>query len=143
LVDKDEAIELIVEKLRQPVELAKERKITLILENCPHTYLETGSLTKQVIQKINSKNLKALWDPGNAFRSGKAPYPDDYNNVKNYILHIHLKDFIITNSIYQPVALGKGNINYKDIMKNLSVDNYKGVISLEPEWKAQNSVLQE
>jgi len=25
--------------------------------------------------------------------------------------------------------------NYKDIMKNLSVDNYKGVISLEPEYK--------
>ncbi len=134
-LDKDTAIKLIVEKLRQPVELAEKRKITLILENCPHTYLETGSLTKQVIQKINSKSLKALWDPGNAFRSGKAPYPDDYNNIKSYISHIHLKDFVITDSIYQPVAIGKGNINYRDIIRNLIVDNYEGVISLEPEYK--------
>jgi len=136
-LDKETAVEMISEKLRDPVELAEKAGVTLILENCPHTYLRAGWQTGQVIERINSKNLKALWDPGNAFRIGTIPYPDDYEKIRKYVAHIHAKDLARENSGYQPVLLGEGEIDYKEIIRKLVDDSYEGVISLEPEYEAK------
>ena len=134
-LNEDMVVEMIKEKLQRPVELAEKKGVTLILENCPHTYPGSGSVTRKVIENINSSNLKALWDPGNALRTGKTPYPDDYRQIKEHILHIHAKDLTPENSDYRPVPLGEGKINYREIIKNLIDDGYKGVISLEPEYE--------
>lgn len=133
-LDDETAIKMISEKLQDPVELVEKAGVTLILENCPHTYLQAGSQTGQVIERLNSKNLKALWDPGNAFRIGTIPYPDDYEKIREYVVHIHVKDLARENSDYQSVLLGEGEINYKEIIRKLMDDSYGGVVSLEPEF---------
>lgn len=134
-LNDDTVVKMVIQRLQQPVELAEKTGITLILENCPHTYLGSGSLTRRVIDEGNSKNLKALWDPGNALRTGIIPYPDDYKKIREYILHIHAKDLVPENSDYQPVSLGEGETNYQGIIKNLVEDNYEEIISLEPEYE--------
>ena len=136
-LDNETAINLISEKLRYPVELAEKAGVTLLLENCPHTYLQAGWQTAKVIEQINSENLKALWDPGNTLRRGTIPYPDDYEKTRQYLAHIHVKDLARENSDYRPVLLGEGEIDYRKIIRNLVEDNYEGVISLEPEYEAK------
>lgn len=128
------AIEMIAEKIKKPVERAEQVGITLILENCPHTYITSGSLTRKVLDYINSENLKALWDPGNALRKGIIPYPDDYEKIKGVIAHVHVKDFAASESEHT-VPFGKGIINYRGIFKNLIDDNYDGIVSIEPEYE--------
>lgn len=136
-LDNETAINLISEKLRYPVELAEKAGVTLLLENCPHTYLPAGWQTAKVIEQMNSENLKALWDPGNTLRGGTIPYPDDYEKAGQYLAHIHIKDLARENSGYRPVLLGEGEIDYRKIIRNLVNDNYEGVISLEPEYEAK------
>jgi L-ribulose-5-phosphate 3-epimerase len=140
--DIDLAIEMIAEKLQEPVKRAEEAGIKLILENCPHTYIESGSLTKKVLTTINSKYLRALWDPGNALRKGVNPYPDDYNNIKGFISHIHAKDFASSGSEHT-VTFGEGIIQYRGILKSLIDDGYEGVISVEPEYEDEKGGREE
>jgi len=132
----DEALQKIKEKLQKPIEMVEKAGLMLVLENCPHTYLQFGALTKKVIEEINSKHFRALWDPANALRSGGNPYPEDYSYIKNYIAHMHAKDVSLEEGPHT-VPLGEGIIDYNGILKNLDKDGFNGVISLEPEFVDQ------
>ena len=55
-LDDDNAVARIKEKLARPIEMAERAGLMLVLENCPHTYLQFGSLTKRVIEDIGSKS---------------------------------------------------------------------------------------
>lgn len=140
-IEEDKLIEIISEKIGKAVEIAEKANVTLILENCPFTYLPAGIYVKKVVESLGSNYLKSLWDPGNTLRSGKIRvYPEDYNSIKNMISHIHLKDVNSSEnsgSCYNGetmVSLGEGMVGYKNILKNLIEDEYNGVISLEPEY---------
>jgi len=130
----DNTINLVTEKFIEPVAIAKKAGITLVLENCPWTYLPSGALVSKVINKINSIHLRALWDPGNAYHSGVEPYPDDYLHVKDLLGHIHMKDFKCLNK-KDTVIIGEGDINYQGLLSSLVKSNFQDVLSLEPEYK--------
>jgi len=130
----------IVNRFEKPVKLAEQAGVTLILENCPFSYLGEGRLTSKVLEQINSKNIKLLWDPANAAFAGSEPYPKDYQFVKGNVAHIHLRDLVTdkANKQVKFVPVGKGEINYRSIFQALQDDGYKGVISLEPECVSEN-----
>jgi len=131
--DDDVVVEKIVEKLKAPVEKVERAGVMLLLENCPHTYLQFGALTKRVIEVLDSSSFRALWDPANALRSGGKPYPEDYSEIKEYIAHMHAKD-VSSGEAPRMVPLGEGIIDYGGILKSLADERYNGVISLEPEY---------
>jgi sugar phosphate isomerase/epimerase len=130
----DDKIDLIADKLKKPVNIAKKSGITLVLENCPWTYLANGALISKVINKINSIYLRALWDPGNSYFSGVEPYPDDYLNVKDLLGHIHIKDYNRLNKKHT-VIFGEGDINYQGLLSSLVKSDFQDVLSLEPGHK--------
>ena len=132
-LDDDDAVQKIKEKLQKPIEMVEKAGLMLLLENCPHTYLQFGALTKRAIEQIDSKNFRALWDPANALRSGGSPYPEDYRHIKKYIVHVHAKDVSLEGGVHM-VPLGEGIIDYNGILKSLKKDGFNGVISLEPEF---------
>ena len=132
-IDEDTVVEKVRERLTEPIEIVERAGLTLLLENCPHTYLQYGSLTKKVIDEIGSKNLRALWDPANAMRSGGKPYPEDYLHIAQYIAHVHVKD-VSTEGEPHMVPIGQGEIDYHSIFRSLIDDGFSGVLSLEPEF---------
>jgi sugar phosphate isomerase/epimerase len=131
-IDEDRAVEKVKESLVRPLEMVEKAGLTLVLENCPHTYLQFGSLTSRVIEEIGSKHFRALWDPANAMRSGGKPYPEDYRNISQYIEHVHAKDISLDGELHM-VPLGEGVIDYRGIVQSLMNDGFSGVVSLEPE----------
>jgi len=137
-IDDDKLIEIVYEKFGKAVEIAEKAGITLTIENCPFTYMYRASLIKDVIENINSNNLKALWDPGNVLRVKGVeliPFPEEYKIIKQYISHMHVKDVLKMKPEDEEciVPLGKGDVDYEGILRNLNKDGYEGVVSLEPE----------
>jgi len=132
-VTQDAAIIMVSEKLKRPLNIAERQGVELVIENCPHTYIQSGASSAQVIDQLGSKYIRSLWDPGNAFRRGFQPFPDDYNSVKQYISHMHAKDYVPSEHEL-PVPFGDGTINYKGILMSLVNDKFEGVFSLEPEY---------
>jgi L-ribulose-5-phosphate 3-epimerase len=134
-LDQRTAIQKVTEKLRGPVKIAEEAGVTLLLENCPHTYLQYGAGSVQVIQALNSKRFKALWDPANTLRAEGKPFPDDYRAIRGNIEHVHFKDLSFEGAPHM-VPLGEGMMDYRGIVGSLLEDHYSGTISLEPEYVA-------
>jgi len=137
-ISKDQIVGIVTERVAEPVKLAEKKGIVLILENCPFTYMDESILVKKVIENIGSKNLRALWDPGNLMRvdsKSLIPFPDEYNIIKDYISHIHIKDVTVKGSEKEKriVPLGTGDVNYDGILKSLKEDEFKGILSLETE----------
>lgn len=114
--------------LEQYIAMAKEKNIELLLENEIGTYADSPQHCKSLLQELECK-LKILYDPGNFFRNG-FDVLESYNNLKNYISYIHLKD--LKADTYEWTDIGEGDMQTKLLLRSLCNEKYMGYISLEP-----------
>jgi len=86
----------------------------LLLENEPEFWADTGANTAKILDDIDSKNLKANWDPANAAGTGEIPYPYGYLAIREHIRSIHVKDYR-NNSSGEPeyVVVGDGVVDWQ------------------------------
>jgi sugar phosphate isomerase/epimerase len=86
------------------------------------------------------KNIGACADLGHWVRSGLDPVKC-LNQLKGHILGIHLKDIAkTTDGKGEDVTVGKGSINFKDVVKELQDQNFKGIVYVECEHNMNNNV---
>ncbi len=131
--------ERIVQALVEPLRIAANEGITLLMENEHSCMLGTGVETARVVSQVNSPNLKIVWDPGNAFFGGETAYPVGYDAVKPWLAHVHVKDAVMKHTDEhgdQPqwCVVGEGEIDYKGQFAALKADGYPGYISLETHY---------
>src|ERR1022692_4421301 len=108
---------------------------TIGLENEHACNIATGAETARVLEAVAHPNLKVVWDPANAYVSGETPYPDGYRRLPvERIAHVHAKDCRVEGHRPMWCALGEGGIDWKDQIRALAADGYKGWISLETHW---------
>ena len=77
--------------------------------------------------------VQAIWDPGNALMAGELPYPDGYAAIKDFVVHVHIKDAALLPSAPAPewAVVGTGAIDFSGQLAALKRDNYNGWLSLE------------
>lgn len=139
-----EIVERIIELFHEPLRIAREAGVTLLLENEHDCYMSTGEETAQLLSVLAPEGLRAVWDPGNAYRAGETPYPNGYDALKPYIVHIHLKDLKRTeDGGWKWVPMGEGDIDYLGHLKALNHDGYTGVLSLETHYRPENGSPEE
>ena len=100
----------------------EESNITLCLE----TILKGEDLLF-VLNKLESENIKIVFDTGNRIAFGHNIY-DDIIILKDKIEHIHIKDKSIDN---ENVILGTGLVNFLEVFKALKKINYKKSFTFE------------
>ena len=118
----DENFGKIVDKFEEPLKILEREGITLALEFDPSVFCTNARKLVKVIREIDSPQVRALWDPGNDIYDpdGEVPYPDGYEIVKPYIVHVHLKDAVRkTGGKIESVPIGEGQVDYKGQFKAL------------------------
>lgn len=131
----EEILQEILQRFEVPIKRAEEENIVLALENEHECFIGNGEESRRFLDRISSKNVGLIWDPGNAYFLGEVPYPDGYELIKDRIVHVHIKDAGKDKKgkpIWLPV--GKGEINFKGQLQALREDNFSGVISLETHY---------
>jgi L-ribulose-5-phosphate 3-epimerase len=124
------------QKLIQAAAKAKQRNVTLLLENEPSCNTATGLESERTLNAVRSSNFKLNWDPGNAASRGEIAYPDGYSHLpKNRIGYMHCKDVILNKGKYEWMKMGGGIIDYVSQFRALKKDGYRGVVSLETHWR--------
>lgn len=131
--------ETIIDSFSEPIEIAKQADVILGLENEHACYIGTGAQAARVLEKINSPYLRGIWDPGNAFCDGEQPFPLGYEAMKNFIIHVHVKDAYINSDTNEPVwsIVGEGQIKWAEQIKTLKESGYNGYLSLETHYNGQ------
>ena len=120
--------------------------MTLAFENVRSCNIGTGAETARLMEDSQlAEYLRVIWDPGNAYVSGEAqPYPDGYEVVKPWIVHVHVKDAVLGpdgSSVWKPI--GAGRVDYVGQLKALAEDGYEGVVSLETHYFPENGTREQ
>ena len=93
---------------------AEKAQVNLALENVRSCWGNSGHNTAQILARVNSPWLTAIWDPANGFVSGEEDaYPTGYQAIKPYISHVHLKDAVVedeTSGLIRWERIGDGDV---------------------------------
>lgn len=129
----------LIESYQQPVEIARAMGATLAVENEAACMIGTGSDLARFVRQIDRAEVRALWDPCNAFYESavEQPYPAGYGQVRDLLVHVHLKDAARDPGVGKPrlTALGDGDTDVAGQLAALVRDGYSGFISLETHWR--------
>jgi|TARA_A100001388_G_scaffold277355_1_gene268162 sugar phosphate isomerase/epimerase len=124
-------IDSIVKKIKQIKPLLKKYKVKLAIEN--HQDLDSNDLIN-IIRRVGKNYVGINFDIGNSFATCEMP-KSFLKRTKNYILNIHLKDYIIlpTKSGYglYRCPIMDGNCQIAEILKIIYKLKLEVPISLE------------
>ena len=133
--------------MEAPVKLAEDEGVTLVVETGNNAMITSGVLAKKLIDDLGTRHLKILWDIPNTMYCTEVPYPDAYEEIKDYIGHIHLKDCKadIVRATVRFCRLGEGDVApyLEGIADALKKDGYRGVISLESVYRPDNGTFED
>ena len=133
--------------LEPPVRVAEDEGITLAVETGNNAMITSGWLARKLIDDLGSPNLKVIWDIPNTLYCTDIPYPDAYEEIKDHIGHIHIKDCVadIARATVRFCPLGKGDMApyLEDIAAALKRDNYQKVVSLESVYRPDNGTFED
>ncbi|MCK5249792.1 MAG: TIM barrel protein [Spirochaetaceae bacterium] len=128
-------------RLREITRRFNDAGITPVHENCA-TY--GGMSWKHTLRMLDEvPGLKLVFDTGNPPLTEDFdkpwPYPDQssweyYTNVKDHIVHVHIKDSYRDGAAGKEVYCwpGEGSGDVRRILKDLKTNGYDGGLSIEP-----------
>lgn len=145
LRDSRVSMEMIVEAYKVPISLCENKGITLLIESEPSANSFNSRRTAELVKYINNPVVSALYEPGNNLYgcTEEIPYPDGYNFIKEVFSHIHIKDATIHDNKTVGVAIGTGDVRYKELFEELLNSNYGGAVVLEPHYKPGGIITEE
>jgi len=126
-------LERISELLAPALDLASSEGIVLAIENEYSCMVGTGREARTILDRVSSRCLKVLWDPGNAFFARENPYPEGFSHVKDDIVHVHLKDAAVESGTFKFKPIGSGMIDFEGQLRALG-SRFNGVLSLETHY---------
>ena len=103
--------------------------IQMLIENSASSWGDTGVNLAYLAQMLA---VPVTWDPGNAAAADEVAYPNGYQAVRDYIAHVHFKN-------WKPgvgnVAIVDGIVDMAGQVAALHADGYSGYYCIEPhQW---------
>jgi L-ribulose-5-phosphate 3-epimerase len=147
LANQNRAWPKLLKLYEEPLRIAEENDIVIAVETGFDTMLSSCSLAARMVRDMSSKHLRIMLDTGNNLYSTEIPYPEAYDQIREYLVHIQLKDarVDVKNGTVEFCALGDGDMaEYLMPLANaLRADNFAGVVSLENVYRPEGDSLEE
>jgi sugar phosphate isomerase/epimerase len=120
----------VVDYLGEMARVAAQQGCCLALENEAVCWGNTGLEAVQLIRQSGVANLFLCWDPGNAARAGSpCPFPGEYQQLKELVAHVHLKNFDPRAGRWS--LMEKGVVDWPGQLAALAADGYRGFLIVE------------
>jgi sugar phosphate isomerase/epimerase len=116
--------------MSRAAETAGMHGVTIIIENEPGFWCDSGANTATLIETVDSPFLKANWDPCNGYGTSERPFPEGYESVKKHIANVHVKD-TKEGSLIRCVPVGEGALDWKGQMEALVRDQLVRHVTIE------------
>ncbi len=139
--DEDAALSQIVDILASLAARARREEITLFLENDRRLWAERPSALRRILTGVGSPALRLNWDPCNLIAAwpGK-PYPDGYDEIREFVGHLHLKDAAVAPDGQMAHAMmGSGDVDWVGQFERLYREGYDGYCVIEPHYGSRVS----
>lgn len=137
-VPKDSSHEAMIETagaaLKPLAEEAGKRGVTIAIET--HDDWRSPKNLLALLKRVGAKKgIAVVYDIFNCFVTGDK-WTDTYREIKPHILYCHVKDgYLGLDGKWHYIAFGAGDLPYRDVLKKLKKDGFKGYLSFEWEKK--------
>ena len=136
-----------VKFFEEPVKIAEHEGVELVIETCINGMVTSGYHCRKLIEDLGTKYMKVLWDVPNVLYCTDIPYPDAYEEVKDYLVEVHIKDLKVNlaRGIIDFCPLGQGDLApYLDDLANaFRRDNFDGVITFESVYRPDGGTFED
>ncbi len=125
----------IVEHLKRAARVADREGVLLLVENEASCNGGFAAEVGAIVRAIDSRAIRALWDPGNEAHGGREAFPSGYAQVKDVLAHVHLKDaYHRADGSPRCVPLGSGDVRWIEQFRALGADGYDGLFTIETHY---------
>ncbi len=132
--DSAEVPERVIERLGQMATIALQHGCRLVLENEAVCWGNTGIEAAAIVRRVGAVNFSLLWDPGNSARAGSVhTYPGEYEQFKELVTHVHLKNF--DRELGEWSLMDRGIVDWPGQLSALAAAGYHGYIVIETHLK--------
>lgn len=121
--------EEVIRRMKAMTALAEKEDVILLHENEKDIYGDIAPRCKEILDAVNSPNLRAVFDPANFVECGQETFPAAYDLLHEYVIYLHIKDAVAHGKIV-PAGLGCGKV--PELLAAFEKKGYKGFASIEP-----------
>jgi fatty-acyl-CoA synthase len=125
----DVDVDFVIENLKKLAEKASIRGVKLLIET--NGVFADSKVLKSLIETINSDSVGVLWDVHHPIRFFDETVEYTFENLKDYICFIHVKDSVVIDGVIKYKMMGYGDIPIKTVIRLLKENDIKGYISIE------------
>ena len=97
----------------------------------------TGALAAELALAINRPNIGVNYDTANVIFYGGVRPEDDIGSAAVTITHLHIKDQIGGQGVWNFPAIGTGEVDFGPIFEALNAVNFAGPCSIELEFQGE------
>lgn len=116
-------------QIRKMIPLAEKNRVIIAVENVWNKFLLSPLEFAQYVDQFKSPWVRAYFDVGNVVLFG---FPQDWiRTLGNRIVRLHFKDFRFRNRLAEFVALGEGDVDWKEVHQALAEIGYRGPATVE------------
>lgn len=126
---KEKYKDLILEKMKSFIKEISNLDIILLHENEKGIFGDDIESCLNLIEAMDSKKFKLIFDPANFVQVGVSPLKA-YEKLKKFVEYVHLKDANFSSQ--ENVLIGTGDGEILGLLKELKKEKYEGFLSLEP-----------
>ena len=131
--ERSNGLNRLVDSLNEIAEYAEGVNVGLNIENHPQTMATSAHDTMEIVHRLNRDNVGVIYDQGNLTLLNCEELNVAIAMQKDFIRHVHLKDFILPDGQYRATVVGVGIIPWPEIIHTLSNLGYDKFYSLEYE----------
>lgn len=124
--------EEVFKRLRMLADMAENGGIVLAHENCDGYGGRGPAESLELLDRVDSPNLKLLYDTGNPVPHGQDAW-EYYSAIRDHIVYVHIKDATLAEgSDVTYTYCGKGDGKVRQVLSDLKERGYDGYLSIEP-----------
>ena len=123
----------VMERLGALLAEAEGHPVTLLHENERHIYGDIPRRCRDILETLDSPQLRMTFDPANFVMCGVRPFSEGYDMLKDYIEYVHIKDALMAEKRVVPAGHGDGQV--RELLRALQGRGFDGFLSLEPHLK--------
>jgi fatty-acyl-CoA synthase len=130
---EEEGVSLLAESLERLAPDAERAGVTVCLET--HDAFSAGRLVGEVMRRVPSRGVAALWDTHHPYRMGETA-AETWGYIGERVVHTHVKDAVRRpDGSWQLCLLGQGEVPVREALGTWAANGYDGYVCVEWEKK--------
>ncbi|MBA2446988.1 MAG: sugar phosphate isomerase/epimerase [Chloroflexi bacterium] len=131
-VDPGGCREEVLTRLERLTARAAREGVTLLLENEADLWADRPERCRELLEAIDSPNLRMTLDTGNFAALGVRSVDEAYPLLRPYLVHVQIKDVRRRDGEVTTTVPGEGDGQIRELLAALRRDGYRGFLALEP-----------